>query len=182
MKGHEGTSKRKAEDTNRAAQPDAKRQKAALRADDLNASPLSMSPGSPISGKSLSPLRTDSSQKKSKEPSFQMKFKKSNVIKTGIAARLNGGQGSNSEDENFSNEMPSGPTSPRGDGIEESLSPSDSQLAALGSPGQISKLLAKPENAEVTSTTGGSSSRREVLLKQLRDIEAAIARKKKTTT
>lgn len=98
----------------------------------------------------------------------------------GIAARLNGGQGSNSDDdENVSNDIPSGPTSPKGDDVEESLSPDT--LASLGSPGEVTKLLAKVDSAEVSSTTGGTSSRREVLLKQLRDIEAAIARKKKTT-
>lgn len=44
--------------------------------------------------------------------------------------------------------------------------------------GDMNKLLAK--EAEVSSTTT-STTRRELLLKQLRDIEAAIARKKKTT-
>lgn len=71
--------------------------------------------------------------------------------------------------------MASGSTSPKADGTERSLSPDS--LAA----GEVKELLAKADSAEVSSTTGGTSSRREVLLKQLRDIEAAIARKKKTT-
>lgn len=79
VKSREGPSKRKADDTSKAKQTEPKRHKSAneVKNDDLYSSPLSMSPGSPISGKSLSsPPLSETSQKKAKEPSFQMKFSK----------------------------------------------------------------------------------------------------------
>ena len=94
--------------------------------------------------------------------------------KSDVSARLNGQRDESGEDN--SNGAPSGPSSPK---EEESMSPASRDLqAAINSHGGDMKLLAKAEAAEVSSTT---SSKREVLLKQLRDIEAAIARKKKTT-
>lgn len=85
------------------------------------------------------------------------------------AVKLNG-QESPSDDDPLS-----GPTSPKDD--DASMSPASRDLQA--SKTEMDRLL--KETAEVSSTTGSNSNRREVLLKQLRDIEAAIARKKKST-
>jgi len=99
-----------------------------------------------------------------------MKFnKKVNVLqKSSVSARLGNGQRSGS-DVSGGSDIGSPPMSPRAEG-EDSMSPSTRDLQ------EKHGMLAK--ETEVTSTT---STRRELLLKQLRDIEAAIARKKKTT-
>lgn len=61
-----------------------------------------------------------------------------------------------------------------------SISPTSRDLAASGSPSDAI-ILGKDGEAEGVSSTTGSSTRKEHLLKQLEEIEAAIARKKKTT-
>lgn len=88
--------------------------------------------------------------------------------------KLNGGLG-DSEEEDASTERAarSGSESP---GVkEDSLSPASRELA--GSPSENAAL---GESEGVSSTTG--STRKKHLLKQLQEIEAAIARKKKTST
>ncbi|KAI1285451.1 Zinc finger CCCH domain-containing protein 18 [Halotydeus destructor] len=117
-----------------------------------------------------------SDSQNSKNPGFSMKFsKKINVLKQSDAAVKLNGQGSPSEDDVISQGELSNPSSPKDD--EGSLSPTSRDLQA--SRYEMNKLLS--ETAEVSSTTESNSTRRNVLLKQLKDIEAAIARKKKST-
>ena len=91
---------------------------------------------------------------------------------TGVSDKLNGGR-----DESDDDALLERAGSPKAQD-EESLSPASRELAPV-SPSEGNLLGAEAEG--VSSTTGSASSRKKHLLKQLEEIEAAIARKKKTT-
>ncbi|RWS25545.1 hypothetical protein B4U80_05925 [Leptotrombidium deliense] len=145
-------------------------------------SPLPVSP-TYSSMKSVSPPNsaTESSQKKPIKMTFMKKHP--NIKKDmNVTAKLNGGKGSDGEeDQNSGDNEGNEITSPEmiSDIMkEESNTASESSKDMTPSVGDSKAKLAG--SAVVSSTTGGAStsSRREELLKQLKAVEDAIARKR----